>query len=205
MLRELGDTVRVASTLFSLGECHEGDDRDEEALGYYEAAVRLDEELGDRRNLALSTVSQARIYSNLGQHERALELGERVFSIHLEKALGYYERALPRIEQTGDRAHVARILKSLGALHDDLGRPGQALGFCEQALAVFVELGDEQRELALLSQMAQSYRGQGRLADALRAFRRLVELDRLLKPERLARDSAALQALESLLNGKASE
>ena len=51
-----------------------------------------------------------------------------------QKALAYYEQALPLSRQVGDKGGEATTLNNLGGVYDALGDKQKALAYYEQAL-----------------------------------------------------------------------
>ena len=82
------------------------------ALDYYEQALPIFREVGDR-------AGEAATLNNIGgcTHDRGDYQG----------ALGYYEQALPIRREVGDRAGEATTLNNIGVVHDRRGdRAGRA-------------------------------------------------------------------------------
>ena len=76
----------------------------------------------------------------------------------------------------GDRSNEAVILNNLGLTYDRAGRPDQAKGYYEQALAIHRELGDragEARALNNLGGLAETY---GRYTDALKLYQQALDI-----------------------------
>ncbi|MDJ1177606.1 tetratricopeptide repeat protein [Roseofilum sp. BLCC_M91] len=109
------------------------------ALQFHQQALRLAQEMGDRRAEALT-----------------LEiLGDRYLaSDNLQKGLALYQQALDIYEQVGDWVKQGEMLNHLGTIYDALGKPSQALEHYSQELKVLAEtsrfytqLGDTKRAL----------------------------------------------------------
>ncbi|MGI9180958.1 MAG: tetratricopeptide repeat protein, partial [Longimicrobiaceae bacterium] len=124
------------------------------------------------------------VYDSLGQRQKALE---------------YYEQALPIREEVGDRAGLATTLSNLGLVYNSLGQRQKALEYYEQALPIQEEVGDRAGEAVTRFNIAIVYRQEGRLAEAVVQLRRVVELDELVQSPDLEQDRAILAQLEAEL------
>ena len=89
------------------------------ALDFYEQALPLMRQVGDRGGEAATLNNIGMVYSALGDQRKALD---------------FYEQALPLIRQVGDRGGEATTLNNIGGVYDDLGEKRKALDFFEQAL-----------------------------------------------------------------------
>ena len=101
-----------------------GDKR--KALDFYEQALPLMRQVGDR-------AGEARTLNNIGVVYTAL--GDK------HKALDFYEQALLLHRQVGDRGDEATTLNNIGAVYSDLGDKHKALDFYEQALLLQRQVG----------------------------------------------------------------
>ncbi|MGB9103844.1 MAG: tetratricopeptide repeat protein, partial [Terriglobales bacterium] len=76
------------------------------------------------------------VYSSLGQHQKALE---------------YFQQALPIERAVSDRGGEAMALNNIGAVYWWLGERQKALEYYQQALPVERALGDREGEAVILS------------------------------------------------------
>jgi len=146
----------IASAQIELG-------RSSDALAHLRRALRLRAEAGD-------AVGQARIHLDMS---RAMEhLGR------YRRALAQSQLALRLTQDVGDEAKViqAEALNTVGWNLAQTGSYQQALGFCEQAVALNHELGDKHAEPATLDSLAYAHRHLGHHAQAAACYRRAVEL-----------------------------
>ncbi|ASC73061.1 hypothetical protein XM38_040230 [Halomicronema hongdechloris C2206] len=139
----------------------------EQALGYYQDALVIRQEIGDRAGEGVTLNNIGAVYDNLGQYEQALgyfqdalaisqEIGDRagegvtlnnIGAVYhnlgqYEQALGYYQDALAIRQEIGDRQGVGQTLNNIGGVYDNLGQYEQALGYYQDALAIRQEIGD---------------------------------------------------------------
>jgi CHAT domain-containing protein/Tfp pilus assembly protein PilF len=155
-----GDRVRTrgalghsseASTLDSLGRTYTDMGRGEEALKYYELAVPIWREVGEKGGEALTRSNMGRTYADLGQKQKSLES---------------YNLSLSLWRAIGNRQGEASTLNGVGRLYRDLGQQQMALDFYNQALPLWREVGNRNGEALALNDIGRSYAdmGQGRKA-----------------------------------------
>ncbi len=109
------------------------------ALSYYEQALSLRKQVGDRSGEAITFHNIGRVYHDLGDKP---------------KALSYYEQALPLWKQVGDRSGEATTLNDIGRVYDDLGDKPKALSYYEQALPLWKQVGNRSSEGITLANLA---------------------------------------------------
>jgi tetratricopeptide (TPR) repeat protein len=108
----------------------------------------------------------AKIYGNLRQRERALT---------------YYQQALPILEEVGTRSEVALALSNLGTAYASVGKSELALTYYQRALPLLEEVRDRPALATLLNNMGKLCSDTGRRQHALQYYQRalpiLVELE----------------------------
>jgi CHAT domain-containing protein len=115
-------------------------------------ALRLQHELRDRREEAVTL-------SNLGWLQR--RLGQ------LAAARQSYARALPLFRSLEDRTSEAAALANLGWIDTEEGRLAPAFAAFARVLPIFTETGDQLGEAATLLGLARALRNQGDLRAAV--------------------------------------
>jgi len=85
-----------------------------------------------------------RAYEDMGQPQKALE---------------YYQQALPIWRETGIRRGEAMTLNNMGRDYTDLKDPDKALDFDSQALALWREVEDRHGEALALMTIGWAYSG----------------------------------------------
>jgi len=163
----------------------------DDAIGYFEQALAVVRESGDRRNEAHAANNLAFCYLILGRHEEAvpalldaLELqrevgrryGEAVALCNLAEAyveLGRYDEAVTRSQEAlaidreiGAVRDEGYALHNLGRAHLELGRLAEATDLFEQALVIHRSAGDRYGEAQDMQRLGTSYAAAGRLAEA---------------------------------------
>jgi tetratricopeptide (TPR) repeat protein len=93
-----------------------------------------------------------------------------------EKALAFYNRALPISEEVGDRAGQATTLNNIGGVYDGLGQPEKALAFFNRALPIWEEVGDRAGQATTLNNIGSVYNGLGQREKALEFFNRALPI-----------------------------
>ncbi|HUF38050.1 MAG TPA: tetratricopeptide repeat protein, partial [Anaerolineales bacterium] len=161
------------------------------ALEYYQQALTIMEEIGDRSGLAGTLNNIGAVYDNLGQWTRALEYYQQALPIREEvgdrsglavtlsniglvydnlgqraRALEYYQQALPIREEVGDRSGLAVTLNNIGAVYDNLGQWTRALEYYQQALPIREEVGDRSGLAGTLNNIGAVYNNLGQPARA---------------------------------------
>ncbi|HEX2091579.1 MAG TPA: tetratricopeptide repeat protein, partial [Longimicrobiaceae bacterium] len=175
------DRRTVGVLLNNIGSVHDSVGQKEKALHYYERALPIMQEVGDRAGEANTLNNIGLVYNRLGQRE---------------KALHYFERALSIRQEVSDRAGEATTLNNIGGVYDSLGQRKKALHYYERALPIMQEVGDRAGEAITRFNLALIYWAQGRLEQAVGELRRVVELDELVQHPDLEQDRAALAQIE---------
>ncbi|MBQ0994934.1 tetratricopeptide repeat protein, partial [Micromonospora sp. H61] len=117
-----------------------GDPR--QALVYYEQALPIRREIGDRAGEAVTLNNIGGVYAGLGDRQRALV---------------YYEQALPIRREIGDRAGEAASRYNIATIHRAAGNLDQAIGELERDVDLdqHVDHPDLASDTAFLEQVRQ--------------------------------------------------
>lgn len=168
-----------------------GEQRTDDAIGYFEQALAIHRETGDRKGQGQAANNLAFCYRFLGRHEEAavalldaLKLqrqvhhryGEAITLCNLGEAYIELGRPDEAIERSQEGLAIARQIGSvrlegyafynIGRAHVDLGRRTEAAGLLEQALARHRDTGDRYGEAQDLKQLGAVYARTGRAAEA---------------------------------------
>ena len=87
-----------------------------------------------------------------------------------QKAIEYYNQALPLRKDVGDPVGLSTTLNDLGTVYDNLDQEEKALDFYNQALPLEQSAGDHSGEAATLSNMGTIYDDYGAAAKGSRLF-----------------------------------
>ena len=155
---ERGDVAYLCN---AIGLVYDNLGQRQEALTYYERALPIREEVGDRSGLAVTLNNIGAVYNNLGQRQEALT---------------YYKRALPIYEEVGDRATLAVTLSNIGLVYDNLGQRQEALTYYERALPIREEVGDRSGLAVTLNNIGRVYNNLGQRQEALTYYKRALPI-----------------------------
>jgi tetratricopeptide (TPR) repeat protein len=155
-----GARAARANGLKLLGVAHEVSGRFEQAEECFEQSLALLEELGDRRNYGF-------MLNNLGviAHLRA----------DYERAVLRYKEALAIFREIGERTWELPTLGNLAGAQIGLGEYADAEANLRQAVALTGPAGHFALSM-IYCYLAESFWGQGKMADALRDARVALEL-----------------------------
>jgi len=188
--RELGDRQAEVWVLNNLGMVL-SQQRDDAAIGYFEQAMAIHRETGDRLGQAQATNNLAFHYRLLGRHEEAaatlldaLDLyrqvghryGESIALCNLGEAyleLGRHDEAIARsrealavIREIGSARLEGYALYNLGRVDLDLGRTVEGAGQLERALGLHRSAGDRYGEAQDLQYLGNARAREARLKEA---------------------------------------
>jgi tetratricopeptide (TPR) repeat protein len=183
----------LATTYHQLGRVAEELREFEQAREYYQQALAITIEFGDRYKQADTYHQLGRVAEELREFEQAREYYQQALAITIEfgdryeqagtyhqlgrvaqqlrefeQAREYYQQALAVFIEFGDRYEQARTYHQLGRVAEELGEFEQAREYYQQALAVFIEFGDRYKQ-------AIAYHQLGRVAEELREFEQARE------------------------------
>lgn len=184
--RDLPDEPRMmrerGKILADLGDLCAASQDYGESIRYYQQALELIRQVGDR-------AGEARLLNNIGLVYDAL--GDQ------RQALDYFEQALPLRRQVGDRAGEATALNNIGGIYFDLGDQRGALAYYEQALKLQRQVGDRAGEAVTRFNMAMVFEAMGDLARAEEELARVVDIEIAIEGPDLDSDRAALERVRA--------
>ena len=142
-----------------------------EAREFYQRAMNIMIETGDKKGEAYAYFKAGTISYRLGEYNKAKEYLEKALAITIEvgdrkgeassygilgnvfqslgeydKAKEYLEKALPIIIEIGDRAGEGSCYGNLGTVFKSLSRYDKAKEYLEKALSIKIQLGDRAGE-----------------------------------------------------------
>ncbi len=157
------------------------------ALEYYQHALRIFEELGDKIGQAWVVNNIGNIYNESSDYERALE---------------HYQRSLRLYGELGDKRGQAAVLGNIGRIYSGRSEYGRALEHYQRALRLFEELGDKWGQAIVLANLGEVYTKLGRFREAERYLLQAIQIDSSLGTQsHLMNDYFALSDLYELLGG----
>jgi CHAT domain-containing protein/tetratricopeptide (TPR) repeat protein len=126
-------------------------------------------ELEDKSNEALTLLALGRIKDDLGEKQKALD---------------YYNQALPLYRAVGDKSGEAVILSNIGSAYSALGEKQKALDHFNQALPLCRVVGNRSSEAATLNNIGSIYSDLGEKQKALDYYNRALPLYRAVGDKR---------------------
>src|SRR6266702_4733728 len=175
----------------------------ERARSYFEKALALCRQLGDRAEEGSTLNNLAWVYSELGQKKQSQDYLEQALTIlrevgdraeesrtlnnlgklydslgQKEQARVHHEQALVICKEIGDRAGVGWTLNNLGKVYDDIEQKEQALAYLEEALSIRKEVGNLLAEGRTLKNLGSVYRTLGRQEEALKCLTEALSIAR---------------------------
>ncbi|HRE88579.1 MAG TPA: tetratricopeptide repeat protein, partial [Myxococcota bacterium] len=119
---------------------------------FYERALRIREDLGDRRGVGEAVAALANIALSLDQPDRALELAKRAREIYAS---------------VGEFIGAASALRTMGVAESALQRYESALAHLREAVATYRGLGKKDADLSvILESLADCQESMGLTKDA---------------------------------------
>ncbi|MDW5550956.1 tetratricopeptide repeat protein [Methanosarcina sp.] len=180
------------------------------AIEYYEQALKISREIGDRRGEGADLGNLGLAYSDLGEPRKAIEYYEQALKISREigdrrgegadlgnlgsayshlgeprKAIEYYEQALKISREIGDRRNEGTWLGNLGLAYSHLGEPRKAIEYYEQALKISREIGDRRNEGTWLGNLGLVYSGLGESRKAIELLKQSLSIGKEIEDPRI--------------------
>jgi len=171
------------------------------AIQRYLESLSLWRAAGDQYEEALMQVIIGRLYSALGDTQKALDyynqalplmrtVGDRdgeALTLHniglvydnvgdMQRALDYYNQALPLERAVGDRTREATTLGNIGGIYSALGEVQKGLDYDNNALLLERAFGDRDAEAGTLSNMGVVYARMGEMQKALDYYNQALPL-----------------------------
>jgi tetratricopeptide (TPR) repeat protein len=163
----------------------------DEAIGYLDEALRLNQRHGDAEGEIAIQLSYARLYDLLGKHAEALSHARRAEQVEREAVnlryragiltaiakqltgLGRSDAALPLCKngldlyvRVNNPDGQAQALNTLGHIHQNLDNEAEAIACYESALEINRHIGSRYWEAAMLDRLADLYQSQTQLTRA---------------------------------------
>jgi len=162
LLEKVRDKKEKSNILGELGIISDYLGELDKAQGYFEKALKLDEELEDKESIAIQLGNIGSIYSTKGE---------------LDKALNYHEKALKLNEEFGDEEGIAVELGNIGNIYRMKGDIDKALEYFEKSMKLDEKLKDKEGIAIQLGNIGIAYRIQGKLNEALECHEKALKLE----------------------------
>ncbi len=203
--RRLGDRRWLAWSFSWIGESNYQAGKLDEAIGRFEQAAQLYEELGDVHNQAEALSSAGGYMNGFSDLTVALEhqlhardlfesIGDlrgvgrtllRAGLVHAElgdneRKLDYTKQALEAFRGAGYENGQASALNNIGIYYLDIGQPQKALPYLQESLEIKLRIGEERGAARRQNNIGSAYLALGRLDEARnsveQAYRKNMEL-----------------------------
>ncbi len=171
------------------------------AMIYYERALRIARDIGDRTGEGSCLGNLGIIYSGLSEYRKAIEYYVRGLRIiqkighcpeegailsnlgnaycelnEFHKAREYYELGLKISRKIGDKVNEGRELSNLGKICHCLNESIKAIEYFEQALQIMREIGNKPSEGAILGNLGNVYHSMGKYHDAIEYYEQALKI-----------------------------
>ena len=150
-----------AATLDSLGQTYSAMSRGAEAIDYFNRALPLWQEAGQKGGEALTLNNIGRAYAELGQKQKALDS---------------FGQALEIWRAIGNREGEALTLDNMGRLYRDLGLQQSALDYFNQALPIWREADTKPGQALALNDIGRAYADMGQPQKAVEISQQALPL-----------------------------
>jgi CHAT domain-containing protein/tetratricopeptide (TPR) repeat protein len=189
--------------LTKLGEVYRALSQYAPAITYYEQALALQREVGDRAGAGRTLNNLGEAYWALSQYALAIDAYYQALALQREvsdragegttlinlgavywavsqyaAAVDAYSQALVIQREVGDRAGEGAILNNLGGVYDALSQYAKAIAFYNQALLIRREVGDRVGEGATLNNLGEAYRALSQYTQAITYYEQALAIAR---------------------------
>lgn len=182
--RAIGNKLKEPALLTDIGLLYAKLDENKKALEYYGQALALFQSLGNKYEEGRTFINIGVAHTNLGEFKKAVDyflqglqlfktVGERraevasallnIGSLYADlgdsqKALDYYQELLPLLGEGVEEKRIkAQTLSDMGTVYHDLKDHKKALEYFGQALTIFKDIKDREREATTLSNIGRAY------------------------------------------------
>jgi tetratricopeptide (TPR) repeat protein len=188
--------------LESLGLAYTDLGQVEKAIQYYEKALAIAQEMGERKREGTNVGSLGLAYWYLDQAEKAIQYYEKALAIaqeigdrrnegvwlgnlgiaysslgQFEKAIEYYRKALDIDQEIGSRRGEGTNLGNLGIAYSSLGRFEKAIEYYQKALDIDQEIGNRRGEGTNLGNLGNAYDDLGQVEKAIQYYEKSLDID----------------------------
>jgi tetratricopeptide (TPR) repeat protein len=180
------------------------------AIEYYEQALKISTEIGNRRKEGADLGNLGNAYSDLGEPRKAIEYYEQTLKISTEigdrqgegkclgnlgnaylilgkarKAIEFYEQSLQIFTEIRDKREECVDLGNLGLAYSHLGEPSKAIGYYEQALKISTEIGNRRKEGVDLGNLGLAYSDLGEPRKAIEFLKQSLAIGKEIEDPRI--------------------
>jgi tetratricopeptide (TPR) repeat protein len=131
------------------------------SLKYYEQALKIAKEIGDKRGKEISLGNLGAVLSHLGEYRKALE---------------YLEQALKIAKEIKNRQGEGFGFGSIGTLYNSLGEYRKAIEYYEQALKIAKAIVDKSSEGLWFGSLGDAYNKLGEYARSIEYYEHALKI-----------------------------
>ncbi len=223
------DQYTEAESLYALGICNEYISNYPAAMKYLSEAIKLAQQLGNKKLMADSLNYVGVIHDNLNNYSNALKAYFRSLKLYegineikksaivlsnigliysnikdYKNALKFYSNALDLAEEENDTESILITNINIGLTHSQLDNPDEAIKFLNDALEIAKGNNDKKRTALALDHLAETQTKLKNHADANRLFEESRKLKIELEDKRglvkVYSKIGGLQLLENNIN-----
>ena len=121
--------------------------------------------IGDKLGEATALNNTGQVHGDSGEKQKALE---------------FYNQALPLIKNIGDKSAEAGLFNNIGTIYSDMGKKTEALKFYSQALPLLKSIGNRRGEAYTLHNIGNLYFGIGEKHKALEFYNQALIIRKLI-------------------------
>ncbi len=133
-----------------------------QSLDYFQRSLKVREEIGDKRRIALVMGNIGLIYSYLENYPKALD---------------YNMRSLKIWEENGDKKYIVNATLKVGNIYHWQGNYPKALDYLQRSLKISIEIGDSMIMAQTLGNIGNIYSDQGDYPKAMEYCQRGLKID----------------------------
>jgi CHAT domain-containing protein/TPR repeat protein len=194
-------TVELQRMLITQGNSYTLRGSYAEAMGLYQIALSMAEQLGDKLGIATALRLTGVIHLFQSRHVQALEFFQKSLKLAEEigdkqnicrvwaalgsveslkgaytRALEYYQKSLTLAEEIGDKTTITIMLANIGGIHSFQGNFPQALEYQYKSLKLAEEMGNKRNISNALIYIAGITCVQGNYTQALEVYQRSLKI-----------------------------
>lgn len=158
--RETEDKREEADLLNELGQIYLQLEKHEEALLYFQQAMDVEWEIGNRPGQCKNLASLAQTHTSLGQHQKAIE---------------YYLQQLDVTRQLHDLKGEGTALKGLAISHIALEQHEQAIEPLQLAINIFQMTGSRENEIKAIDNLIKTFNLLGQYDKSMEYYQQALE------------------------------
>ncbi len=210
----MGDPGLVANHLANLGLAHAALGETRRAIEFYQQALVITREFGDRRGEGVHLSNLGSAHVALGETRRAIDFHQQALTIareigdrrgegnrlgnlgnahvalgEIRRAIDFYQQTLAIAREIGDRRGEGNTFGNLGLTHAALGETRRAVEFHQQALAIAREIGDRHVEGNHLGNLGNRYAALGETRRAIEFQEQALAIGREIGDRRVEGNS----------------